>query len=167
MRNYSTPPALSAILRSLTSSESGRGWRMNGQKSSREEAEGAVERLKYTALLRRFPSMDDTTRLVLSRIMTDGRCTACNSPAKREAGGTRSASGAGTLSHLRCRYQRCRTTSLRSTNSIMPDWNGNGSARWKRGARRQRSWRSWRTSSRSIGKRSVAVGNRPGIDRGT
>ena len=51
-------------------------------KIAREEAEGAVERLKYTALLRRFPSMDDTTRLVLSRIMTDGRCTACNSPAK-------------------------------------------------------------------------------------
>ena len=47
----------------------------------REEADGAVEHLKYTALLRHFPSMDDTTRLVLSRIMTDGRCIACNAPA--------------------------------------------------------------------------------------
>ena len=48
----------------------------------REEATGAVERLKYTALLRYFPSMDDTTRLVLSRIMRDGRCLACNAPAQ-------------------------------------------------------------------------------------
>ena len=48
----------------------------------REEAEGAVERLKYTALLRHFPSMDDTTRLVLSRIMADGRCMVCNAPAQ-------------------------------------------------------------------------------------
>ena len=50
-------------------------------KIEREEAAGAIERLKYTALLRHFPSMDDTTRLVLSRIMTDERCLACNAPA--------------------------------------------------------------------------------------
>ena len=47
----------------------------------REEADGAVERLKYTALLRHFPRMDDTTRLVLSRIMADGRCLVCKAPA--------------------------------------------------------------------------------------
>ena len=47
----------------------------------REEADGAVERLKYTALLKRFPSMDDTTRLALSRIMAEGRCMVCGSPA--------------------------------------------------------------------------------------
>ena len=51
-------------------------------KIAREEADGAVERLKYTALLRHYPSMDDTTRLVLSRIMRDGRCMACGSPAE-------------------------------------------------------------------------------------
>ena len=50
----------------------------------REEADGAVERLKYTALLRYFPTMEDTTRLVLSRIMTDGRCMACNAPAREK-----------------------------------------------------------------------------------
>ena len=50
----------------------------------REDADGAVERLKYTALLRHFPSMDDTTRLVLSRIMTDARCMACNAPAQEK-----------------------------------------------------------------------------------
>lgn len=50
----------------------------------REEAEGAVERVKYTALLRHFPSMDEATRLVLSRIMTDGRCMACNAPAQEK-----------------------------------------------------------------------------------
>ena len=51
-------------------------------KLMREEADGAVERLKYTALLRHFPSMDDTTRLVLSRIMADGRCMVCNASAQ-------------------------------------------------------------------------------------
>ena len=51
-------------------------------KIEREEAAGAIERLKYTALLRHFPSMDDTTRLVMSRIMTDERCLACNAPAE-------------------------------------------------------------------------------------
>ena len=51
-------------------------------KIAREEASGAIERLKYTALLTRFPTMDDTTRLVLSRMMADGRCTACNAPAQ-------------------------------------------------------------------------------------
>ena len=53
-------------------------------KLAREEAEGAVERLKYTALLRHFPTMDDTLRLVLSRIMTDARCMVCNSPAEEK-----------------------------------------------------------------------------------
>ena len=48
----------------------------------RQETDGAVERLKYTALLRHFPSMDDMSRLVLSRIMTDGRCMVCNAPAQ-------------------------------------------------------------------------------------
>ncbi len=48
----------------------------------REEANGAVERLKYTALLTYFPRMDDTTRLVLSRIMRDGRCLVCHAPAR-------------------------------------------------------------------------------------
>ena len=48
----------------------------------REEADRAVERLKYTALLTRFPSMDDTIRLALSRIMTDGRCLVCTAPAQ-------------------------------------------------------------------------------------
>ena len=50
-------------------------------KIMREEADGAVEQLKYTALLKRFPSMDDTTRLALSRIMAEGRCMVCSSPA--------------------------------------------------------------------------------------
>lgn len=50
----------------------------------REEADGAVEQLKYTALLKYFPKMDDTTRLVLSRIMADGRCMVCNAPAQEK-----------------------------------------------------------------------------------
>ncbi len=50
-------------------------------KIEREEAAGAIERLKYSALLRRFPNMEDTTRLVISRIMSDGRCLVCNASA--------------------------------------------------------------------------------------
>ena len=50
-------------------------------KLAREDVAGAIERLKYSALLRYFPSMEDTTRLVISRIMSDGRCLACNAPA--------------------------------------------------------------------------------------
>ena len=51
-------------------------------KIEREEADGAVERLKYTALLKHFPRMDETLRLVLSRIMADGRCMVCSAPAQ-------------------------------------------------------------------------------------
>ena len=50
-------------------------------KLEREDGTGAVERLKYTTLSRHFPSMDDTTRLVLSRIMTDERCLVCDAAA--------------------------------------------------------------------------------------
>ena len=53
-------------------------------KIERESAIGAIERLKYTALLRYFPNMDDTTRLVISRIMTDSRCLVCNAPAEEK-----------------------------------------------------------------------------------
>ncbi len=53
-------------------------------KIEREDAAGAIERLKYTGLLRHFPSMDDTTRLVMSRIMTDGHCLVCNASAKEK-----------------------------------------------------------------------------------
>ena len=53
-------------------------------KIEREDAVGAIERLKYTALLRHFPSMDDTTRLVMSRIMTDNRCFVCNASAEKK-----------------------------------------------------------------------------------
>ena len=50
-------------------------------KIEREAAAGAVERLKYTALLQYFPDMDDTTRLVMSRIMTESRCLVCDADA--------------------------------------------------------------------------------------
>ena len=54
-------------------------------KIEREAAIGAIERLKYTALLKHFPDMDDTTRLVMSRIMTDGRCLVCNAFAEEKS----------------------------------------------------------------------------------
>ena len=51
-------------------------------KIEREDAAGAVERMKYAALLNHFPRIDDTTRLALSRIMSDSRCLVCNASAK-------------------------------------------------------------------------------------
>ena len=50
-------------------------------KVEREETTGAVERLKYTALFRLFPTMDDAARLVVSRIMTQSHCLVCNAEA--------------------------------------------------------------------------------------
>ena len=52
-------------------------------KIERENAVGSVERLKYTALLKHFPTMDDATRLVMSRIMTENRCLVCNTVAEQ------------------------------------------------------------------------------------
>ena len=53
-------------------------------KIEREAAIGVIERLKYTALLKYFPSMEDTTRLVMSRIITDSRCLVCNASAREK-----------------------------------------------------------------------------------
>lgn len=50
-------------------------------KMEREEASGAMERLKYTALLRLFPTMDDAARLIVSRTMSEGKCLVCNANA--------------------------------------------------------------------------------------
>ena len=47
----------------------------------REHADGAIEHLKYTGLLRLFPSLDETASLALSRIIADGRCLVCNADA--------------------------------------------------------------------------------------
>ncbi|MYB37487.1 MAG: AAA family ATPase [Gammaproteobacteria bacterium] len=51
-------------------------------KLTHEEAQGAIEKLKYDALLEHFPTMDDTTRLILARVMADGRCIVCNAKAE-------------------------------------------------------------------------------------
>ena len=50
-------------------------------KIAREDADRAIERVKYGVLLNHFPNMDETMRFALSRIMADGRCLVCNSPA--------------------------------------------------------------------------------------
>ena len=49
-----------------------------------EEAVGAVERLKYTALQRLFPKMEDAARLVVSRIMTEEKCLVCSADAREK-----------------------------------------------------------------------------------
>ena len=73
---------LEGVLQQLDDQRKGTRLAYERAKIVREEANGAVERLKYEALLTFFPSMDDTTRLVLSRIMRDGRCLACNAPSR-------------------------------------------------------------------------------------
>ncbi len=46
-------------------------------KLQREEAEGAVERLKYAALLRLFPKMEDAAKLVILKALATGECLVC------------------------------------------------------------------------------------------
>ena len=53
-------------------------------KLEREEATGAVERLKYTALLNLYPNMDDAARLVVARIMTQAKCLVCDADAEEK-----------------------------------------------------------------------------------
>lgn len=52
-------------------------------KLEREEAESAVERVKYTALLRLFPKMEDAGRLVILRILTKDECLVCGADAAK------------------------------------------------------------------------------------
>lgn len=53
-------------------------------KHEREEATGGVERLKYTALLNLYPTMDDAARLVVARIMTQAKCLVCDAEAEEK-----------------------------------------------------------------------------------
>ena len=55
-------------------------------KISREEASGAVERIKYSALANLYPDMDQASRLVIARILTQSKCLVCDAGAagKRE-----------------------------------------------------------------------------------
>lgn len=52
----------------------------------REEASGAVERIKYSALANLYPAMDDASRLVIARILTKAKCLVCDAdaPSKRD-----------------------------------------------------------------------------------
>lgn len=55
-------------------------------KVAREEASGAVERIKYSALANLYPDMDEASRLVIARILTRAECLVCDASAvgKRE-----------------------------------------------------------------------------------
>jgi hypothetical protein len=48
-----------------------------------EEAEKAVERIKYTSLSRQFPSMEEAARFVFLRILGSGECLVCGADATR------------------------------------------------------------------------------------
>lgn len=50
-------------------------------KVTREEASGAVERIKFSALANLYPSMDDASRLVIARILTQAKCLVCDADA--------------------------------------------------------------------------------------
>ena len=43
----------------------------------REEAECAVESLKFAAVIRLFPKMEDAVRLVFLKAMSNGECLVC------------------------------------------------------------------------------------------
>jgi hypothetical protein len=55
-------------------------------KIAREEASGAVERIKYSALANLYPDMAEASRLVIARILTRAKCLVCDADAagKRE-----------------------------------------------------------------------------------
>lgn len=75
---------LQELLERLDENRKGARLAHERAKIEREDAAGAIERIKYTALLSHFPSMEDTTRLVISRIMSDGRCLTCNAAANEK-----------------------------------------------------------------------------------
>ena len=47
-------------------------------KIASEEAAGAEERLKYSALANLYPTMEEASRLVVARIMTQAKCLVCD-----------------------------------------------------------------------------------------
>ncbi|MFA6114179.1 MAG: AAA family ATPase [Sphingomonas sp.] len=50
-------------------------------KIAREEASGAVERIKYSSLATLYPDMDEASRLVIARILTRAKCLVCDADA--------------------------------------------------------------------------------------
>lgn len=50
-------------------------------KVTKEEASGAVERIKFSALANLYPDMDDASRLVIARILTRAKCLVCDADA--------------------------------------------------------------------------------------
>ncbi len=72
---------LNGVLAQLDTDRQQARLELERAKVEREEASGAMERLKYTALLRLFPTMDDAARLVVSRIMSEGKCLVCSADA--------------------------------------------------------------------------------------
>jgi hypothetical protein len=51
-------------------------------KIAREEAGGAVERIKYSALANIYPNMKEAYRLALARVLNDGKCLVCDAVAE-------------------------------------------------------------------------------------
>ena len=49
-----------------------------------EEAAGGVERLKYSALATLYPDMNEASRLVIARILTEDKCLVCDAKARRK-----------------------------------------------------------------------------------
>ncbi len=68
--------------------EQRRSMRLQHEKAkiAREEASGAVERIKYSALANLYPDMEEASRLVIARILTRAKCLVCDADAvgKRE-----------------------------------------------------------------------------------
>jgi hypothetical protein len=52
-------------------------------KLTREEADNAVERLKFAVLSQLFPRMEDAARLVVLKVLTTGECLVCGANAQR------------------------------------------------------------------------------------
>ena len=75
---------LEAMLENLNKERQEIRLELERAKIVRGNTAAGIEHLKYMVLSRLFPKMDDATRLIMSRIITNDRCLVCNAEAKEK-----------------------------------------------------------------------------------
>ena len=117
--------------------------------------------------------MDDTTRLVMSRIMTDERCLACKRAGGNETARARRTSWARLLPDLRAPNPQSQDNiRCRATSSTKPSSTGSGNGPGARSKRRRRSSSSYMyprpnmtQRSRNWGRHGASIQERRRRDR--
>ncbi len=75
---------LTELLAELTEERQVVRLELEKAKISREETAGAVERLKYSALANLYPNMEEASKLIIARILTQGKCLVCDAEAENK-----------------------------------------------------------------------------------